>query len=366
MYAYATFRKLGVAVLLAGLALAWPARARASVELDEQIGKFAQRIKGFLDERNEKAVTLGEITGPPQLAANPGPGLITLLSQELTKLKVAVRPAAKLGITGEFRPVRDARSKELAMEVKLRIVDGTNHTLAIFSCGILGASEVAILAGLNTVPGVTADGKKRKKKMEQDFENPQVAVDGTRITNGPGQPYAVEILVGEEAKQPELVDKLAFVPIERGEIYVVKLYNNTDRDAAVLLHIDGINVFAFNEDPDPDGQVRKEFHVIIPRRGSTMVKGWYRANGKSDSFMVTSYPESAVAKLGLKSSARIGTITAVFKACWPKGAQPPAEEGKSLSTDATGFGPPVEERYVRVERAFGMMRAAITLRYNKK
>src|SRR5262249_57367060 len=108
------------------------------------------------------------------------------------------------------------------------------------------------------------------------------------------------------------------------------------------------NVFACNEAPDPDGEVRKEFHVIIPKRGSAVVKGWYRAKGQSDSFMVTGYPESAVAKLGVKSSARVGTITAVFKACWPKGAEPPPEEGKSLSADATRFRPPGEGRHGRL------------------
>ena len=361
-----TSRKWGTAFLLATLVLAWPARAQASPEMEKQIGKFAQKIKLFLDDRKEKAVTMGEITGPPQLAANPGPGLVALLGQELTKLHVAIKPAAKLGITGEFRPVRDKASKELAMQVKLRIVDAGNNTLAIFSCGVLGAPEIAILGGLSTVISVKEDPAKRKKKMEESLQNPVVAVDGTRITNGPGQPYALEVVVGEQAKQPEMVDKLAFVPLERGEIYAIKLYNKTDRDAAVLLHIDGINVFAFNEDPDPDGVVRKEFHIIVPRNGATVIKGWYRRKGTSDSFLVTGYPESAVAALGLKSSARVGTITAVFKACWAKGDMPPPEEGASLSGNATGFGPPVEERYVRLERTFGMMRAAITVRYNKR
>ena len=366
MSTFTPLRKCGAAGLLAALVLAWTGRAEATPELQKQIGEFARDIKKFLDERREKAVTLGEITGPPQLAANPGPGLITLLSQELTKLKVAIKPAAKLGITGQFRPVQDAETKGLAMELKLRIVNRSNRALQVFSCGILGAPEIAILGGLNTVPPVTADGKKRKEKILKDYEDPPVAVDGSKVVNGPGQPYAVEVLVGEEAKQPEITDKLAFIPLERGEIYAVKLYNDTDRDAAVLVSIDGINVFAFNEDPDPDGVVRKEFHVVVPKRGSAVVKGWYRAKGLSDSFMITGYPESAVAKLGLKSSARVGTITAVFKACWNKGTEPPAEEGKSLSANATGFGPPVEERYVRLERVFGMMRAAITVRYNKK
>src|SRR5262249_30736870 len=151
-------------------------------ELEKQVSKFAQRIKGFLDERKEKAVTLGEITGPPQLAANPGPGLITLLSQELTKLDVAIKPAAQIGIRGHFRPVRDAKSKALAMEVKIRVVDSANHELAVFSCGILGAPEVAILGGLNTVPPVTQNAKERKDKLEQDLQEPPVAVEGTKVT----------------------------------------------------------------------------------------------------------------------------------------------------------------------------------------
>src|SRR5690348_14819994 len=78
-----TYRKGAIALLLAALALAWAGgRADASPELQKQVGEFARDIKKFLDQRGEKAVTLGEINGPPQLEANPGPGLIQLLGEE--------------------------------------------------------------------------------------------------------------------------------------------------------------------------------------------------------------------------------------------------------------------------------------------
>jgi len=366
MYAYTTYRKLGAAALALGLSLVWLGRAEATPELQKEVGKFARKIKNFLDSRGEKALTLGEFNGPPQLEANPGPGLMKMLGEGLKKLGIATKGGAKLGLTGEFRPVEDEESKALGVELKVRIVNSFGRPQQVLSCGILGAADIAILCAFSGEIPPKEDPAVRDKALRAALEKAQLHVRGTTVTNKATTPYAVQVLVDRAARKPELIDGRAYVPLERGEIYTIRLHNRGDREAGALLAIDGINVFAFNEDPDPDGQVRKEFHVIIPKRGSAVVKGWYRAKGQSDSFMVTGYPESAVAKLGVKSSARVGTITAVFKACWPKGAEPPAEEGKSLSGNATGFGPPVEERYVRVERAFGMMRAAITVRYNKK
>ena len=54
------------------------------------------------------------------------------------------------------------------------------------------------------------------------------------------------------------------------------------------------------------------------------------------------------------------------RAAWDReSGKPPPGEDKSLSVDATGFGPPVAEQYTRLERAFGQVRAALTLRYHK-
>jgi hypothetical protein len=361
-----TYRKLGTAVLLLGLSLVWLGRAEATPELEKEIGKFASKIKAFLDERGEKSLTLGEINGPPQLEANPGPGLVKLLGDQLKKLGVTIKGSAKLGLTGEFRPVEDEESKSLGMELKVRIVNSFGRPQRVFSCGILGAPDIAILGGLSVQLSMTEDAEKRKRELEKALDKAQLHVRGTTVTNSPTAPYGVEVLVTADARQPEITDGRAYVPLDRGEIYTIRLHNRSNREAAALLAIDGINIFAFNEDPDPDGTVKKEFHVIIPKKSVVEVKGWYHQKGKSYSFMVTDYPDSAVKALGLKSSSRTGMITAVFKACWPKGEAPPPEESGALSGNYTGLGPPVAEEYGRVERTFGRMRAAITVRYNKK
>ncbi len=367
MQRLATPRHWAAAALVAALVLPWlpSGRVHASEQLRKQMAEFARDVKKFLDGRGETSIAVGEFTGPPQLACNPGPGLVLLLNEELVKLKVAVKARAKLGLSGEFRPVTDEESKQLAMELKVKVVNSVNKALQVFSYGILGAPDIAVLCGLNSEPPVPGTPAKRKKQMEEDLDNPRVALEGTKVTNGKGRPYAVELLVNEVARLPRMSDDLPFVRVERGELYTLRLTNRSDYEAGVVVAIDGIDVFAFNEDPDPDGVVRKEFHVIVPKRGTALVQGWYRKNGKSDSFMVTGYSDSAAAQL-VKSTAKIGSITCVFKACWPKGANPPADEGGTLSGNATGFGPPVEERYVRLERSFGQMRAAITVRYSKR
>jgi hypothetical protein len=366
MYAYTTYRKLGAAILALGLSLVWLGPAGASPELEKEVGKFARKIKNFLDSRNEKDLTLGEFNGPPQLEANPGPGLIKLLGDELKKLGVTIKGGAKLGLTGEFRPVEDEESKSLGMELKVRIVNNFGRPQQVLSCGILGAPDIAVLAGLSVELKMTEDADQRKKQLEKALDKAELFVRGTTVTNKATTPYAVEVLVNSDARQPELTDNRAYVDLERGEIYTIRLHNRSNREAGVLLAIDGINVFAFNEDPEKDGSVRKEFHIIVPKKGVVEIKGWYHKGGKSHSFQVTGYPESAVAQLGLKSSSRVGQITAVFKACWAKGENPPPEESGALSGNYTGLGPPVAEDYGRLERTFGRMRAAITVRYNKK
>jgi hypothetical protein len=363
-------RRRAAPALLAALAASWlflgGGRLEASAELRKHLGEFARDIKKFLDQRGEKAVAMGQFAGPPQLAANPGPGLALILSQELQKLQVVVKLKANLGITGEFRDVTDVAdpdNKQLAVELKVKIVDRKNQALQVFSCGIFGAPDVAYLVGAVTRLPVNADARGRAAQLEKDLENSPAHVRGARVSAGADRPYAVEILVNQRPRKAQLVDGLPFVEVNRGEIYSIRLANDSDHDAAVLLSIDGINVFAFNEDPEPDG-VQREYRVIVPKRGTSLVQGWYRKAGRSDSFLVTGYADSAAAFLSAGSN-KIGTVTASFHAAWEKGKAPPADEGQALSSNATGFGPPVEERYVRLEREIGVVRDVVTVRYSR-
>src|SRR6516165_6182823 len=101
-------RVVSSATLVLGLTLAAAPRSEASPELRKQLGKMAATIKKCLDEEGENVVAIGQFVGPPQLMANPGPGLALLLTRELQSLKVTVKVRdAKLYVAGEFRAVTD-------------------------------------------------------------------------------------------------------------------------------------------------------------------------------------------------------------------------------------------------------------------
>lgn len=127
-------------------------------------------------------------------------------------------------------------------------------------------------------------------------------------------------------------------------------------------------MFAFAEnvptDTLPDSQ------VIVELKNTVLIRGWYRNNDESEEFLVTDYAKSAAAELK-QSGANIGTITAVFSAAWPKDGKPPADEPKtsgaaSRSAEAaTGRGKRFEEKYTEVESNVGVVRAVISVRYNR-
>jgi hypothetical protein len=200
--------------------------------------------------------------------------------------------------------------------------------------------------------------------MRTSLDNPTFHVTDTRISAAVNSPYAVEILVkeGGRYKTRKVTDDegLAFVPVKRDESFAVRLINNSPYGAGVTLTIDGVSMFAFSE--------KSYSQVVLGPRKSVLIKGWHRTNDWSEEFLVTEYSKSAAAKLN--STSDIGTITATFSAAWEVGKAPPPDESRdpsqhARSANATGRGPKIEDRYVEVQRRFGVIRAAVSVRYTK-
>ena len=162
---------------------------------------------------------------------------------------------------------------------------------------------------------------------------------------------------------------LAFTKIERGELYAVRLINDSNLDAAVQLSIDGLSMFAFSQLRHKDGSQKGEplyTTVIVPATKSAIIAGWHVSNDKTDKFLMTEYAKSAAATLNHTSN--LGTITATFQAAWPEGSPAPADEpGKRRggTGDATGFGPRIDVKYEEVKRNLGVIRDTVSVRYAK-
>jgi len=131
--------------------------------------------------------------------------------------------------------------------------------------------------------------------------------------------------------------------------------------------LDGVNSFAFSEVRQTKGPQRGEPKYtkwVIKRGKSLTLKGWHKTNEYVDQFKVTDFGESAAAKLG--SASELGTITATFRASWYEGEDPPEGEQPGAGI-GVGFGERTTQR-VREDtapREYGVLRAAITIRYVK-
>jgi hypothetical protein len=359
---------LMVPVLTAVLAMAGGlARAQQPDDLHREMAELARQVKGLLDQKGNDAIAVGDFRGPARLASSGGPAIAKTLIEALKALGVSVKRLAALEINGEYRDVEDGKTHLLALEIKAHIVDRAGAEIVEFEPrGLFSVPLIVALTSPTVALPPGADDKERNDVLADNIgRNPKVHLAGSRISTQPKSPYAIEVLVKEKGEfVPRAAtndDGLAFVKIGRGETYAVKLINDSPFDAAVVLTIDGLNVFAFSEN-------KNYSFWIVPSKQTLTIPGWHRTNAKADSFLVTEYARSAVAE-ALPNSASVGTITASFSAAWPQGANPPEDEAPSKkggrAGDATGHGPETPTSFVEVVREIGRLRDAVSVRYTK-
>ena len=321
---------------------------------------IAGNIKQLLDGRGQTSIAVGQFIGPATLPTSSGPALTKALTEALQEAGVDVKRRAELGISGDYRDVEE-RTGEVAGLLRARVEDRSGQRINEFQAKITDKAAVAALFGL------TVDLEEPLAQDEQilsSIDEPTVDVTDTRIRAAEDNPYGVEVLIKTtadgpyEARAPEDQDGLAFVKIARGEIYSIRLINDSEFDAAATLTIDGLGLFTFSENEEYT-------HVVIPAGKSLDVLGWHITNQRADEFVVTAYADSAAGSL--ESTATIGTITAVFAAAWPEDAEPPPGENvtKDVTEDATGRGNPVDTDFQEVRRFIGRPRAAVSVRYTK-
>src|SRR5207248_519537 len=118
-------------------------------------------------------VALGVFTAPPQLGANPK-SLSDALRQELAALKVEDVALSEYGISGEVRPVRDATTRLVALELKVKIVDAKNQPLHVLNGGLFDLEAMTAFLGANTELPLPADAKARGDKLWADLRKPPV------------------------------------------------------------------------------------------------------------------------------------------------------------------------------------------------
>ena len=269
---------LGLGLLIAAI-LALPARAAS--DLDKEMAELAKQVEGVVKDRGN-VIQVGDFVAKgnaARQAATGGTAIAKALLDQLTKRGVNVSRTAELLVSGEFRDVTDKDSKTTALQIKAKIEDRRGEPVVeLDSRGLFSLTTIAALVGLTTVTPPAASHEQAEKRLDQaldKIQSPRLA--GTRITpvqDGATLPYSIEILVGPDPGQakPDLKnyapraatldqDGLAFLTIRRGEVYAVKVNNDSKFDAAVTLTIDGLSMYSFSDN--------KNYEVVFVHAGKS-------------------------------------------------------------------------------------------------
>lgn len=339
--------------------------------LRKELGSVAKGIAEALKSLGHESVAVGEFNGPVQFATGSGALITKTLGDELAKNGLSVKESASVEVKGGFDDVKDKQSGLLAARIKGSVADKTGKVLFTFSRGVFGENILASLFGTTSKLAPDLPPPERNAQIEKQLDSPKVLVKGAQVSAAADSPYAVEILAAPQSgaqyspRAASIQNGLAFVPLQRGEVFGVKLINRSKLDAAVTLTIDGLNLYEFSDLKDPKTGRPKFSVVLVPAGQEIFLRGWHRTHEASEEFVITEYAKSASALV--KSTAPTGVVTAQFAAAWPKDAPTPDDEpsGQSRSADAVGRGVQFEQKFFEVERNIGVTRATVSVRYTK-
>jgi hypothetical protein len=361
------------AIAVVGLLAPAPQRAEAG-ELDSKIGSLATKLAEYLKDQSHTEVALNDIVGPPDPATNSGPGIQTRLIGELAKKGIKINNKAALIIEGKYLSLEDDENKkeELIVRLILFVSNKKGERLREYSDDLSfkggGNDEIAKLLNmqLDLSEKTKATPYDRNQEMKEQLKKPRVKIDDYKVKTTEKSLYAVEVLVqahgkGEfKAAAPTNKDGNVFIELKRGDVYKLRLHNNSKIEAAVTVTIDGVDAFQFFE---PEKSRPTSF--LVQPTATRDVKGWPRGTESHNEFLVGSYSDSAAAKV-LKSTSKLGTITVCFHPCWTGKVPPPEYDGsRSIEPNGTGLGKEVKEKTNVVPRTIGPLVTSIAIRYNK-
>jgi hypothetical protein len=344
------------------------AAAAKEKPLRQELASVASRLYKHLRDRST-TVAVGNFTCDTKPPTNHGSGIHLILCEELTRCGLRLDRESRWTVKGSYKVIIDTTTPDhhpaLKLEIKLHERDGDGGFDLEITGAVVDEETVAAALGLTVALPPDANAAQRARILTDRIRKDRAPIlTGNRISATRNSPYAVEVLVKRDGKYvaitPEIDDDVAYAPIARDEVYAVRLCNDTDHEAAASLTIDGIDLFAFCE-PRPTA-------LILAAHSEVLVRGWPITFARTNEFVVTGYADSAAFQL--KTFAKVGVIHAAFAAAWPKGSLPPPDEPSvaargSRSTDATGHGAPVKERFVAVERNVGVLRASVSVRYTR-
>jgi hypothetical protein len=348
----------------------WPGQARASQELRDEMAKLARAVLG---NTKNQPVTVGQFspTGLPD--SNAGLGIEQILAAALEAAnRGSVRGDARYEVKGDYALVQSRTNNALKeLRITARLIEkatGEEVTDLRVAVNLNGNNTIAEIVQLTAALPPAGSKEERNQEIQRRVQQPSVFIRGeqkTLISSQKDSPYAVELLVKPlrdsdrhaQPRQAREENGKAFVDIQRDELYEVRIHNNSSREVAVSLTVDGLDVFHFSKDRSEKGQPRFTHFIVAPKgsrenpEGALTIVGWHntidpQARDNFLSFLVTAHGQGAVSKAGLPSRGKVGVLHVQFSHCTQL---PPGS--KSRSGNETGFGPPreVKQQAVRYE-----------------
>lgn len=343
-------------VVLMGHSEVW-----ANSALRDEFKGLAKEFKGALDRQAANTVAVGTISPRSNLDASTGPGLERILAEELKKLNLTVTNKADYEITGHFQAFKDKKNDNFVVKIRAELRGPDGDIVVGFTRDLKGQESLPLIAGLTGKYSPNGDAEQRAKENERNLNTPSGWTSNATIRAAKDDPYGIEIYAKRANKLVPLNAQLdngrPRVPIDRDDVFEIYLVNDSDQDAAVLLTLDGLSVFAFSQ--------KNYTYLIVAKKTRAVVKGWHINDEISKEFVVRDYPETDDAKFKLRQRGNLGTITAIFSAAWAKGASPPSDESRSRGTTFIDTGSEVKQKYTPADRHIGNVRSSISVRYQK-
>jgi hypothetical protein len=332
---------------------------------------------------------------------NFGPGIRAELARAFAEVNaerkkngkpvVSVSETSNVILDGEFARVDDPNdqsddpsARQLAIEIKVVLKQGAEE-LFRHSFFVNRIRDIVKIEGLNFSGNPETDARILHREIRENLKridepnSPNQKpffhlINETRIKSHAKSQISIEIAAKSalaDKQTPAIARKVdpnrkdaPFVPLQIGEIYEVRVYNDSSEEIAVALTIDGLDQFMFSDDKNPEtGQPRFTHWIVAPKSRLT-IPGWHRtADPKRDdsvlAFLVAKYGEGASKFVPHPDAGSVGVITVAISRSHadPKNAKSTAAE--------TGFGPPIKVEQKEVKRTIDLPHEFISVRYTR-
>jgi hypothetical protein len=350
----------------------------------------AKKLTDILIERECETVSIGPFSGDQEI--NRGvPGIRLAFTEAFQQVNqqrratddpiITVSSNSNRRIEGLIEIEDDPHdlgspeeSRFLVVKITLTLFDGENQIYPL-SFYLDRIRDVVQTAGL-PIAIESEDARRSHRQIRlvrhqvNERKNVFVRAQGSRIKNTDRSPYAIELLTksplsDKYTPRPPLADESSVpqVPIGIGEQYAVKFYNDSDREVAIALQIDGIDQFQFSEDRNPKtGRPIYSTWIVGPHKHFA-IKGWHITAKKSDrnlsSFVVTKYGEGAAQHVIRPDDSQDGVITLSVSHSHIVGS------GGSKASAQTGFGPPIAQNQSPTKRKIDPPHEFFAVRYSR-